>query len=360
MPFANTLGAFHRFDISNTTEMIFEVARVVALVALLKAGYGLVALVWAIFLIALIRQIATIIILKRLYPEITLSPSFMKRDVASTLLGYSKISFLITVMWLIIFRADAYILGGVVAISAAGVYAPASQLFQYLRNLINAVGTPLVPAISHLETTEATEQLGVIYLKGIKYIAFLTGMFTVGCLLYARDFVRLWLAPEFAQAGDVMMILALPTTLFLPQIIGNSILFGIEKHKKLMYVLIVEAALKIILGITLAGMYGLIGVAYATAIPQALLYGIVYPQIMKNTVGTPVTRIYLTQAKAALFSTVIALPVALLMRSWLAPTGWLEFFANVAGILVTGAGAAYFIIEPDDKERVRSLLKKTA
>ncbi|MFQ5608485.1 MAG: AAA family ATPase [Candidatus Zixiibacteriota bacterium] len=95
-----------------------------------------------------------------------------------------------------------------------------------------------------------------------------------------------------------------------------------------------------------------------TAIPQALLYGIVYPQVTRKTLGTPVSRIYLTQVKAAMLSAVVSLPTALFMRSWLAPTGWLEFFANVAVILAAGAATAYFIIDSDDKERVRSLFKK--
>jgi O-antigen/teichoic acid export membrane protein len=70
MPFANTLGAFHRFDISNAQSVIEEVVRVFFLVWLLMEGYGLVAMAWAIFAISLLRQLWSVIILKRLHPEV--------------------------------------------------------------------------------------------------------------------------------------------------------------------------------------------------------------------------------------------------------------------------------------------------
>lgn len=358
MPFANTLGAFHRFDISNAQQMTAEVVRVVILVYLLSAGYGLVALVWAIFAVSLVRQAWAIITLRRLYPGIRFNVRDVDRSMVSKLVGYSKISFLITLMWLVIFRADAYILGGLVAVSAAGIYAPASQLFHYIRNLINAIGNPLVPAISHLETTDATGKLSMIYLKGVRYVSFVVALFATGCMFYAQDFVHLWLDPVFAPAGEVMMVLAIPAVIFLPQIVGNSVLFGIEQHRRLMYVLLVEAALKIVLGIVLVQRYGMIGLAWATAIPQAALYGFIYPLVMRKAIGVSVLRTYVTLGRSAVYAGGVAALVASVMKTFVPPVGWPEFFVNVAAVLLTAAPLGYALIEPDDRRRLRDLLRR--
>lgn len=358
LPFANTLGAFHRFDISNGQMMISELVRVAALVYLLANGYGLVEMVWAIFIIGSLRQIWSMWTLKRLHPQVKLQLSSVNRDMAEKLLHYSKISFMITVMWLVIFRADAYILGGMVAVAAAGIYAPASQLFHYFRNLINTIGTPLVPVISHLEVTNRTGYLSDIYLKGVKYISFVTSLFAVGCLFYARDFVGLWLKPEFAPAGTVMMILAVPAAVFLPQIVGNSILFGTEKHKRLLYVLAVEALLKIVLSIVLVERYGLLGLAYGTAIPQLLVYGIIYPQVMKRSVGVSVGKIYLNLVRSAVYAAGVAIPVALAMRSWFPPLGWGAFFLNVSAVVLLTAPVGFTLLEPDDRQRLRDMIRR--
>ncbi len=357
LPFANTLGAFHRFDISNAQNMVAETVRVIVLVILLKAGYGLVALVWAIFVISLLRQIWSIITLKRLHPEVRLQTKSLDKSIAKDLLGYSKISFLITIMWLIIFRADAFILGGLITVAAAGIYAPAGQIFYYIRSLINSVGIPLVPAISHLESTGDTKALARIYLKGLKYVSFVTAIFATGCMFYAHDFIRLWLAPEYAPAADVMVVLAIPAVVFMPQIVGNSIMFGLSKHNNLLYVLITEAILKVVLSIFLVDKYGMIGLAYGTAIPQVILYGLVYPQVIRRIVDVSLGRIYMTSIKSALLGAITAAPIAALMISWLAPTGWLYFFGNVSVILIAAAGVGYFLLESDDKTRLLDLIK---
>ncbi len=357
LPFANTLGAFHRFDISNAQNMVAETVRVIVLVILLKAGYGLVALVWAIFVISLLRQIWSIITLKRLHPEVKLQAKSLDRSIAKDLLGYSKISFLITIMWLVIFRADAYILGGLITVAAAGIYAPAGQIFYYIRNLINAVGTPLVPAISHLESTGDTKALAHIYLKGLKYVSFVTSIFATGCLFYAHDFMRLWLAPEYAPAADVMIVLAIPAVIFMPQIVGNSIMFGLSRHKNLLYVLIAEGIMKIVLSIILVDKMGMIGLAYGTGIPQVILYGLVYPQVIKRIVGLPVSRIYLTFLKSAILGGITAAPIAALMIYLIPPAGWLYFFTHVTVILLAASGVGYLLLESDDKVRLIDLIK---
>ncbi len=357
LPFANTLGAFHRFDISNAQNMVAEVVRVIALVYLLKAGYGLVALVWAIFIISFLRQIWSIITLKRMHPEIRLQMKSLDKSIAKDLLGYSKISFLIVIMWLVIFRADAYILGGLITVAAAGIYAPAGQIFYYIRNLINAIGTPLVPVISHLESNDDKQTLGKIYLKGIKYISFVTAVFATGCFFYAHEFIRLWLAPEYAPAADIMVVLAIPAVIFMPQIVGNSIMFGLSKHDKLLYVLLAEGILKIILSIVLVDKYGMIGLAYGTAIPQVLLYGLVYPQVIRRIVNVSIGRIYFTWIKSALLGGITAAPIAALMINFVTPDNWLSFFSHVTLILVASAGVGYMILESDDKTRLADLIK---
>lgn len=359
MPFANSLGAFHRFDISNAQMMTKEIIRTLIMVWLLLEGYGLVALAWAIFGASLARQIWSLITLKRLHPQVRLQVKSIDRSMARQLLGYSKISFLIVIMWLVIFRADAYLLGGFIAVSAAGIYAPASQLFHYIRNLINAVGTPLVPAISHLESTESLDRLKVIYLKGIKYVAFIVTIFSTGCLFYARDFVRLWLEPAFAPAGDVMMVLAVPAIVFLPQIIGNSILFGIEKHKQLLYVLIAEAALKVILCIALVDEFGLMGIAYGSAIPQLALYGFVYPQVMKRTIGVPVSRTYAQLMKSAVYAAALTAPTCFALQSVLPPDNWLNFFVAMLIVLAVNAPFAFRLLEADDRVRLREAFTRS-
>jgi len=155
-----------------------------------------------------------------------------------------------------------------------------------------------------------------------------------------------------------MVVLAIPAVVFMPQIVGNSIMFGLSKHNKLLHILLAEGVLKIGLSILLVKSMGMIGLAYGTGIPQVLLYGFVYPQVICRIVKIPVGRAYVTFIKSALLGAVTTAPIAALMISWLAPVNWLNFFSNIVPILFASVGVGYFLLEADDKIRLLDLMKR--
>ena len=352
-PFGGSLGGFQRYDIVNGLSMVEEIIRFGALIWLLSQGYGLVALAVAIFAVALARQLVAIIWLKKLFPQVRFSPTTADRATAGMLFRYSSISFGITAAWLVIFGSDSIILGLLASTAAAGIFAPAAQLMLYMRIVVNTVGNPLTPAVSHLEAIGDTEGVRQVYLKGVRYVSSASFFMASGIIIYARPFVHLWLAPEFIESAEVMMILAVGMAVFLPQIIGNSILFGIEQHKFLLRVLLIEAAAKLILSFALIGPYGLLGMALATAIPQVILYSTLYPYLIAKVLGVPFSQFALHSMKGAVIALSSTIPVALVIRALVPPGGWPTFAVNIG--LVTLAAVATFMLTSDPADRKRFL-----
>ncbi len=355
MAFGNSHGAFQRLDISKNLLAAEEIVRIAVMSILLYYGYGLIALALTIVVTTILRSTLGIIWLKKLFPEIRLSFHFDK-DSARQLFGYSKITLFISLCWLVLYGSDSFILGLLSTTAAAGIYAPGAQLMLYIRNLINIVGVPLVPAISHLESQESFVRIQIIYLKGLKYISYISFAMMSSVLFFAESFVRLWLDVQFAQTADVIKILAIGTAFFLPQIIGNSILFGCEKHKIILQVAIVETISKLLLVIFLVPLFGIVGMAMANTIPQVILYTTLYPFLISKVLKIPFGRILYEMLKTGTLGMITAYLFSSLLRKFYIIDSWLSFAWQTGLVVIILLIVGYFILEKDDRTMLKEFV----
>jgi O-antigen/teichoic acid export membrane protein len=359
LPFGNSFAGFQRQDINRFLAVCENIILVIIMVWLIRRGHGLVALALAILSISVLKHIAGIVWLKRLYREVRFSLKDVSAETARTLMGYSKVSFGITIGWLIIFNTDTFLLGMLSSSAAAGIYNPAAQLMLYLRNTVNAIGIPLTPAVSHVDAAGRAEQVRSIYHRGIKYITYLSVLFTVGVVVYAKPFVNLWLPPEFEQTAQVMIILAFGSAFFLPQIIGNSVLFGIGQHQYILRTLIFEALGKILIAIFLVPKHGLWGMAVANTIPQVILYSTLYPWFISRALGISLRTIALTGLRSGALATVVTIPAVLIASRILPPVTWGAFAVNVLVVVGIAAVPGYLLLERGDRDKLIGFLKKS-
>ncbi len=358
LPFGGSLASFQRQDLVNLLNIVEEITRAGVLIYILSQGRGLVDMAIAATIIHLSRHVAGVVILKRLYPQIKFSLTNIDAKIASSLLQYSKTAFGISIGWMLIFNSDSILLGLISSSSAAGIYNPAVQLMFHLRMTVNAIGLPLIPAVSHLESTADLETVKRLYLRVLKYTAYLSFLTCTTVLLYANEFVALWLPEEFMPAGPVMQILAVSGAFFLPQIMGNSVLLGLGKHSKLLFVLILEVAFKILLAIFLVKEYGLLGMAVATALPQLVIYTTIYPFFLANIMKTKWRLIMKQVLLPGIIAASITAITALFMKTFLEPANWSALLINGAVILLANLYPALKIIEPKDLDKLKSLFKR--
>ncbi len=357
MPFAGSFGGLQRYDILNALEIAEELVRVGILIAILTSGYGLVALALALFGVSLIRQVVALIIVRKLFPRIHFSRTAISWSTARLLTDYSKVSFAIAVGWMVIFNTDSILLGLLASPAAAGIYAPGASVMLYLRMIVNTVGTPLTPAVSQLEGMARSETIRELYLKGIRYFSFASFFLAVGVIQYAKPFVGLWLRPEYAESADVMIVLSVGAAFFLPHIIGNSVLFGVGRHKFLLWVLMAEAALKIILSIFLIEPYGPVGMAIAVVAPQVILYTTAYPFLLSRVVGARYYLVLITGLVTGLFAIVISWPASYLLKLWFPPETWPNLLLNIVSVTLIAIVAGYFVVLlVEDRSRIKTYL----
>ena len=121
LPFAGSLGGFQRFDIANMLYIVEDIVRTLVMVALLSTGHGLVLLATAILGVSLVRQIVAIIWSRALHPEVRFSLGDADKSTALELFDYSRVTFGITLGWMVIYNTDSVLLG-LMTSAAATVY----------------------------------------------------------------------------------------------------------------------------------------------------------------------------------------------------------------------------------------------
>jgi len=329
------IGPFHRYDVSNAIEITASIVKAFLVVYFLKMGQGLITLAIITIAMNVVKLTTRRIVQQRLVPQIRWRFRYIDRQRVKELLGYGSVSFLIVVSWLIIFNIDNVIIGIFITTTAVTFYSIAGQIISYLRTIISAIGIPLVPAISHLDATSDTHDIGNLYGKLSKYLYYLSGCICVGLMFFSGKFIILWMGPEFTDTVDILLILSIPVCIYLPQVMANSVLLGIGRHLPLFYVLAAEA------------------------IPQLIIYIFVYPYVFHRIINADLKGFYLSSAKMLALSALFTIPVALFMKYVMQFTGWGGLFIDI--VIVSACALAGFwwkVLEPEERVRLLAKVKR--
>ena len=351
----DSLGALHRYDIVYGLMIFEDVFRTAAILILLNMGYGLVAFALAFFVFSQLKLLLGAVFQKKLFPDIRVRFKPATKEVAGEFLKYGFISFLISFAWLFISNTDNVLIGYFLDTASVTKYAIAAGFIVYLRAFIHAVSFPLRPVISHYETTDKLGNIKFIYTRGIKYFSFLT--FIVGgvTINFADYLILLWMGPGYETSALMLKILILPAAIFLPQAIAVSVMYGVDKHRNLLYIIIVEGLSNLILSILLVGKYGMTGIALGTAIPQVIIYLLVVPVVIRSILKIDLGQYYLSLAYAAGAAFAVSFLCGHLLISLASPASWGLFFVEVLAVVILSAAAGLVVF---DREEFRTIFSR--
>jgi O-antigen/teichoic acid export membrane protein len=354
-PVTAALGGFQRYDSLTVIQVIEDLVRTIVMIVLLRTGSGLVALALTVFILGLIRQLVSAWWLKRVFPawRTGLAP---EPELTRDLFSYSRITFAITLAWMIIFNTDSMLLGLVATTAAAGIYTPATQLATSMRQLINAIGTPLTAAVAHARGARETESATLRYLRLFAHTSYGAFAIMVMTTLFAGQFVQLWLPRGFEETSRAMVILATGSAVFIPHILSNAMLFALNRHRYLLIIVSIEAGLKLLLALVLVGPYGSTGIALANAIPQIVLYTAVYPFLVGRAVHISPGTLLGVQLRAGVWAVVFTAPIGMLARFLIPTSSWSGLVSVLLVVAVCALAGLWFTMSDEERLRIRSHL----
>jgi len=355
--FGAALSGLQRYDIANAIGIGVAIARALAFVAALRLGWGIVGLAWVSLVMSLVGHGLSWIYARRLLPTVSLGRRWVTAEHLRMIGAYGGIAFIGALANSITFQTDALVITAFLGAAAVTPFALSAGLVENVRTLVYSASWVLSPTASELETRGESAKLHHMMTAGTAYSVLLSWPVLAALIIFGHNLIATWVDEQHASAATLLVILAVPTLLSLPQSVTSSVLFGISRHKGVVVLSLLNSLLNLGLSVLWVRPFGLAGVAMGTAVPLALISGAATMVYGCRKLGLPFGR-YLWEGmvRPGLVTLVFVAP-ALLIQRWVHPLGWWPLGATVAGCWLPFAFCAWrFGLDPTERERWAHLL----
>jgi O-antigen/teichoic acid export membrane protein len=265
--FSGVLEGCQRFAFIGTIQTIAVVLRAALIVIGLSAGHGIVYVGGVTIALNLAASLVLTGKALRICPPRLVRWQRVSRSTLSALAGFGIVTFWMGIAQVLRFQVDAMVVAAFISVPAVTFFAAGGKLANYTMDVVMAMAKVFTPMSSALHATASIDGLRRVLFVGNRYCAFVAFPMAAGLLLIGTRVIQAWLGTPYISSQSVLMILIVPTTLWMAQASSVTVLYGMHRHKTLAVVMLIEAATNLVLSIALAPRYGINGVAMGTAVP---------------------------------------------------------------------------------------------
>lgn len=284
----NSYGAIlianHRFDIVNIIQVTTVTFQGFGLWILLQYDASLTS--FALFTIAtgLSRYLFQAIFARKILPTLQFKISSISLLETKGLLTFSGITFLAVIASYVIFQSDNVVIGIYLTPEAIAVYSIGFMLADYTANIVGKMSNTLTPIFSSHEAKGNHDQVYQLVYSGGRFAALIGIPIGLSAFVVGDTFISLWLGSDYAESYTIMVLLMLARMMGFPSAPIYSMLYGIGKHKIIVYTASLEAISNISLSVYLVKDHGLLGVAIGTLAPMVVT-SLLFPYVASRHVG---------------------------------------------------------------------------
>lgn len=262
---AGIVGGHEKFAVKNSVTTLRYVLRVITLIALLKLGFGSVAIV----LTDLGLTVLTFAI-NLLYGKLVLKERikfyYLDRKEMRIALTFSFAILLQAVVNQVNQNLDSILLGAMTDTNTVAIYSVALNLFTMFNSITLVIGTVYTPQATRLVMNHATgEQLTDLVIKPGRLQFMIGSLLVTGYILFGKEFIKFWVGSEYEGAYPIGIILMVPALVPLIQNVTSAILDAMMKRMGRSLILLAMAGVNIAVSIFCVHFFGYIGAAIGTA-----------------------------------------------------------------------------------------------
>lgn len=280
--FAGLVQARLRYDILAYWQIVLAVMLALTTLALVSGGQGVMALGYVTVVGALLSDAIFMAVSRRL-SSVRLSVSYVSREVARELFGFSIWAFVIHVSEQLRMRVPPLVVGAIQTAAAITHFTIGARLAEtavgFLWNSFNVIQ----PVLTKYHATGEKDNLRKALLLFSRINACI-GFFVTGMIIVlAERFLALWMGTEYPAAYPVSCLLSVGLCAVFVVYPLDNVLYALRKHRMLAVFNWVDAFACLVLGIALGRVYGVVGVALGTVLPTLLTrFGLVAPYAMRQ------------------------------------------------------------------------------
>lgn len=296
--FGGALMGLQRFYLVNATLIAVLVAQAVGWIVVLGSGGGLVELGIVTVALSLAGQLARYLLARRHVPGASVAPRLVERALARRFGALSLWFFLLDASKVMLIRVDTLVVGLVVGVAGAGVYAVGQRLTLALEQLVEPMTRMFFPHSSTLAADADAEGLRRSLVAGTRMTLAVAVPIALALALLAGPLLELWLGSGFEDAAAVVALLSAAAAVAALTRTGLLMLQGAGHVRVPALFTGAEALLNLGLSIALAHAIGLAGVALATLVAVLVAnLGCFYPYMCRRF-GVSIGALSLALARA--------------------------------------------------------------
>lgn len=261
------LRGLQRFDIVNLLNTGGAILSAVAIVILLRAGGGLLTLV-SIYLVAfLLSQVAALIVVRKLAPELNFGSIRPSASLLRPILSFSMSMFVVQVAGRLQMKSAEVVIGSMSTLKAVTPYAIAGRLSELPQIATDQFLQVILPAASAANATNDSDRLKRLFVTSTRITLAVAIPIGAALILLAPVILAAWVGPEYAFASTIAVVLTASSVINTSVWPAASILQAMSRHRVLALAALANGILNIGLSIFLFPYLGLVGVALGTLIP---------------------------------------------------------------------------------------------
>jgi len=265
--FGGVLEGMQQFVRIGVVQATSSITRAFVVVLFLRLGYGIVAVGALTVLFNIAAGLVNAASVLRRLPQVKLAFTGVRRETLMTLAGFGVVTFWVSIANRLRFESDSLVIGNVIGLQMVAVFAIGAKVVAYSTEVVSAMAGVFTPILSHADAVGDKTLLTRTTFTGNYYASLLAFPITVVLLFFGKLMIALWVGPQYALSYSVLAIIVIPMAAYVSQSGSTRMLYGRGLHKSLAKLLFLEGAANLVLSILLARRFGILGVAWGTAIP---------------------------------------------------------------------------------------------
>lgn len=333
--FGGALEAAGRFDQVHGVQTGTLVLRVALVIFVVESGGGLFEVGAVMLVCNLLAHLLRLPLAFRANPGLSLHPRWLRKDVFAEMFRFGVVA--LSYGGAESFRHFLYplALAKFASMGAVTLFALPMKLLSFPLLGIGTMTEFVNPLSSRLDARDEQDRLRRLLLLSVQASSLLFVPLAAVLLVWGREFLLLWVGPAYESGYAILALLTLGLGAHTVQCSAFSMLFGIGRHKGLVWFRWGEGVAIAVLGIALLRLMGVWGFAVGMALSLAVSNLLFVPRHLCRIVGLPLAEY---QREGFLKPCALALPAAaalLALRALVPQPSWVEFFAvSAAGGLV--------------------------
>lgn len=264
IPVNGVLMAHEKFIQLRICDVAHKLIIVVAMSVCLLLGGGLYALVIVNAVAGVLTILIKLFCIRRYTPQ-SVSLHYFNRTEFREIVGFSGWVTVIAIAQRCIFNLAPSILGALSGSTAIAILGIAITLEGYTFTFSSAINGMFLPKVSRIVADEKGDVLPLMIRVG-RIMIYVISLIVFGVITLGKDFIDLWVGPDFRESYYCAALIILPSLLHLPQEIGVQAIYAQNKVKKLSIVFVVMAITNLVGAVLLAPALGALGICISICI----------------------------------------------------------------------------------------------